>query len=305
MPNTTLDIQNKRWYKDKDINRLMRYYFASHSNVDVLAALLGTDWLGEKGTTNTLKDTLNSLQEVRSDLIAQGQPVKDKILVPINLDKNHWALLYFVFNGQAVQPENIYYFDPFGTPINANVEHALQSVFKQSSIVNINARVQEDGYNCGPWVVEAARSLVDAGAEPSCNISKARLEHEKIIKIAKVKESDDALKTAYSALLSRPESKEFINSLNSLQREFLSKKYLENEITEDTDEDYLLARSLQNEEIKSFLKENKEIKSFLKNTSSRYQPMPYIPGKAMDCHREAAEGNGTNTENQYQRIGIV
>ena len=55
----------------------------------------------------------------------------------------------------------IYYIDPFGHPIPRQLQRILQRQYPGADIVNPDIRFQYDGCNCGPWVVEILRSLVD------------------------------------------------------------------------------------------------------------------------------------------------
>ncbi len=46
--------------------------------------------------------------------------------------------------------------------IGSAVKHALEEVFKESAdIDNFGKRMQQDSYNCGPWIVEFMRSRIE------------------------------------------------------------------------------------------------------------------------------------------------
>jgi len=179
MTKNTQKENDNHWYTDDEINFLLQYYFAANSKVEILTALLGTDWRGEEGKYNTLQSNLQSFHQQR--LLTATASVKNKVIVPINLNNNHWALLYILYNETSQDPATVYYFDPFGKAIDANVNQAVSSAFPTAEIVNIEARVQDDGHNCGPWIIEAARAFVRKGAEPSGNIDSARKEHQAIL----------------------------------------------------------------------------------------------------------------------------
>lgn len=170
--------KDDRWYETDDINLLLQHYFAVNPNVEILTALLGTDWQGEEGSNNTLKANLQSFQQQR---LLASSPTKNKVIVPVNLNNDHWVLLYILYQEKNQYPATVYYFDPFGHAINDDVNQAINDAFPTAEIVNTSARVQSDGYNCGPWIIEAARALVNSGAEPNGNIRAAREEHQQIL----------------------------------------------------------------------------------------------------------------------------
>jgi hypothetical protein len=170
------------YYSDDEVTTLIRHYTKNKPNVDCLEAMLGTNW---KGDQNTLRDNLAEYNLQRAENIANGQPVKDKILIPINLYGGHWVLLYVIYQNDIAKAPQIYYFDPMGNPPPQDLSLAISdvNVFSGIEITNIGQRVQNDGYNCGPWVVEATRGIIDSGAIPEHNydIKGARAEHAHIL----------------------------------------------------------------------------------------------------------------------------
>lgn len=79
----------------------------------------------------------------------------------------------------------IYYFDPLDNPAPNELQGCLlhATLFQGSVIINLQKRVQNDKYNCGPWVIEAARGVIenDSIPEPGFDISQARREHMAVI----------------------------------------------------------------------------------------------------------------------------
>ena len=63
----------------------------------------------------------------------------------------------------------------------SEVSIGVNTAFPQARIADIKIRVQYDLWNCGPWIVEAARSFVSQGTLPNCQIRQARREHVAIV----------------------------------------------------------------------------------------------------------------------------
>lgn len=188
---------DSQWYSDEKVFKLIAHYIRDKLDVDCLAPMLGTDWRGN----NTLRDNLAEYNAQRAQLIAKGQSIKDKILIPINLYNGHWVLLYVLYQQDMTKTQQIYYFDPMGTAIPEDLYKAIvdERVFPGHPIIQLGQRVQTDFYNCGPWVIEAARTLIDSGAAPesTLNIHAARVKHAEIIRTQKA--SNASLQPAISA----------------------------------------------------------------------------------------------------------
>jgi len=171
---------SKHWYSDDEINNLLNYYLRENEEVMLFTAILATDL--KRG--NDLYANLLQFQDQRYQALQKGIYVESKVIIPINLYQNHWALIYLVYP-QGKRIPDIYYFDPFGKTIPKEVETVLfhHHLFLGAKFRNIGERVQWDGHNCGPWVVEVARSIANNGALPTArfNIELARELHEKIL----------------------------------------------------------------------------------------------------------------------------
>jgi chromosome partitioning protein len=178
-----IEAQDESWYSEDEINTLMRYYLNRQEGVCCLEAVSGTYENGK-----LLEQRLNWFERERA-------PEIYKAIVPINLDFRHWALLYIRYgsvSGPHQRTPEIFYFDPFGDRINPICKGVLQNVyfdlfigdcFDDVQIINLDQRVQEDGYNCGPWIVEAARAIVTQGAIPDLgfDIFSARKAHRALL----------------------------------------------------------------------------------------------------------------------------
>ncbi len=170
------------WYTSEDINKLLTHYIGDDPRIELLTSLLATEWAGK----NELRETLIEFNHQRQDFIHNGQVVKNKVLIPINLNQNHWALLYIIYPQNAsLQPE-IYYFDPLGNPIPEEVRQLLHNkeLYPGANITKVNEQVQYNGHDCGPWIIEAARAIIN-GAVPevgSIDINIARATHERLLR---------------------------------------------------------------------------------------------------------------------------
>ncbi len=173
------------WYTGDEIDKLFKSYLSGHSKIVYLDTMLATNYVSQE---NVLRDNLVQFDQRRMNDIRQGLEVSDRVLVPINLRNNHWALLYIIYSTDAATLPDIYYFDPLGGEAPDEVKRALQGGFSlrrlsDVTIIKLNRRVQHDSYNCGPWIVEAARAIARNGEVPeaSLDINQARIEHRQII----------------------------------------------------------------------------------------------------------------------------
>lgn len=158
-----------RWYEDDDINLLMRHFFGNEDDIEVLDAISATQLGGETLAAN--------LRDFEANKMTQNS----RLLIPMNIGGRHWVLAYVRYYKET-NITDAYYFDPLGQNIEANLERVLnQSLQGQVRVVNLDFRVQDDGVNCGPWIVEAARSLVFSCAIPEGNIGTIRNNFNHII----------------------------------------------------------------------------------------------------------------------------
>lgn len=254
-------IQNEAWYNDSDLNQLLNFSLSSHKEVIVSTAMLGTDWhiTDEKGVShrgNELKSYLSQFQLPNN---------KSKVIIPLNLNINHWALLYIVFS--EGRPGAVYYFDPKGSETHREVAQAIKQVYPHVEICNLPIQVQasSDSVNCGPWIVEAAKTLVEDGALPTCDIQQARENQEKILaSIAMLRKSCSQLREL--GLFNTEKRKATLKIINNEVVKNYVDNYLDSvnqQIDTATSEDELLAHQLQHEAIIEFIAEKKAIGIYL------------------------------------------
>ena len=227
LPDTSAELSSFRgsylfhkdthWYTDDEINRLLHYYLKKNHTVECLTGMLGTTNLMKR---NVLIENLKEFNIQRKKLISQGKPVKNRIIIPVNLNENHWVLFYIdsskikssqqktsndqlepFFQQEAAnyqlalvpkqamdQPEelalnSIQYFDPLGGELPGDLRIQLSDLFPNAIITSYSKRLQSDGHNCGPWIVEIAQALANLASLPDAtyDIEMARAAHMNII----------------------------------------------------------------------------------------------------------------------------
>ena len=77
------DKSDNAWYSDDEINTLLDHYRDGNQEVELLTAMLGTDWRDRE--VSVLKDNLIQFNQQRRQQRQQGQAVRYKVLVPVNL----------------------------------------------------------------------------------------------------------------------------------------------------------------------------------------------------------------------------
>ncbi len=184
MPNVNNEDNNSgdyALYTDEDINTLLTYYVSDNQNIELLTAMLGTNWRGR----NELQENLIEFNRQRCQQIESGQAPRNKVLIPVNLNNNHWALLYIVYQQDTDKLPVINYYDPLGHEIPSDISKALSNKenFSTIELINIGQRVQNDSYNCGLWLIEAVKGIVKNGSIPKddYDIVRARREHNSIL----------------------------------------------------------------------------------------------------------------------------
>ena len=173
------------WYSEQQVNTLIAYYCAESKDYDCISSTLGT----KSARGIEFKDIFKQFNEER---LKHGVTVKDKIIIPLNLNRDHWVLVYLDYT-----LGNIYYCDPLGALMPENIRDIIRNevVFSNAEVNPLfpgshhqtAQRLQQDGYNCGPWVVEVARAIVRTEGElvhgverascASLDMNQARKEH--------------------------------------------------------------------------------------------------------------------------------
>lgn len=168
-------LTNDSWYTDHHINLLIGHYLNTRQDVHAIQGISATDARGEQ--------FFNALQDFKQRRENGQLADKTKIVVPVNLDNNHWVLLYIRYRQQENDtiPE-FFYFDPLGGDTPERIKNVVTSLF-QRDILNLASRRQHDHYNCGAWVIETAQSLVLTHSlpQPFIDINTQRAEHVGII----------------------------------------------------------------------------------------------------------------------------
>lgn len=209
------------WYNNDEINNLLTNVLDKHSDIELLTAMLGTDWVAG----NTLREQLIVFNSQRANLIAQGQQVKDKVIIPVNLGTSegqgiHWVLLYIKYHRDLSELPRIIYIDPLGKKIPAVVLNSLQdkSLFPDVNVDSQNVQLQEDGYNCGPWIIAAAQFVVEQEKEISAGTIDVStiLKHLQGLVIDKVRQTQQDLlhPTHISAQPSKASNERFVSQNN-------------------------------------------------------------------------------------------
>lgn len=166
--------QETHWYNHEEMQKLLEYFFGENEQIELFTPI---DCEFQNGSTLTE----NLTDKMRLFIESEARP--KYLLLPINIGNRHWVAL--VINIIDRDSPKIFYADPFGAPMPIEVRHAIDHVFPRISAANIivsPARLQEDGYNCGPWAIEIFKSLVNTQALPNgINIANARREQQEIL----------------------------------------------------------------------------------------------------------------------------
>jgi hypothetical protein len=160
--------EDRDWYMGEAINDLMDHYFGEAPN----AVHPDTLDLG-RGRMHAINiDGLegnvfqhNLIQRERE--ITAGAEVIPGLTIPINIgagEGNHWAGLYIHRIPNTEGTINIFYFDPLGNAMPQRLQDSLKAIYgaggRPINFYQNNHRYQEDGCNCGPWVIEFFRAFI-------------------------------------------------------------------------------------------------------------------------------------------------
>lgn len=179
------------WYQEDHIDKLLNFYLGNQPNLYLFSPLSATNYNKKEGQLNNLRDVFVEYGWQREK---EYIPQNEQVIMPVLIGENHWVLLSIDYAKNSNKPTNINYFDPLGGAVSREVSQAFDQIYPENpvAITNISKRVQHDGYNCGAWVVEAARSLVERNELPmQCNITEKREEHNRVL-ITKNPKIDEA-----------------------------------------------------------------------------------------------------------------
>lgn len=112
---------------------------------------------------------------IRDDFLDQTQhgAVLTYTIVPINFSNAHWATLIIQQNPERRSQPFVYFFDSLGS--SRRKRALLQEMLRMTgvytrvdNITDLSATLQDDGFTCGTWVINAATTIVrllDQGSE--------------------------------------------------------------------------------------------------------------------------------------------
>ena len=143
------------WYTDDEVNFLFSQLSNASSDTQALTAMSGTQLTDKQ----VLHDNLMQFNEWRE---------KDKIFVPVNLNDNHWVLLYVDY---AHDPVLIHYFDPTGDPMPEELAAMLlqRDLYPDASIKSFSEKLQRDSFNCAPWIITITQSILNGTPMPDAH----------------------------------------------------------------------------------------------------------------------------------------
>ncbi len=151
-----------------------------------------------------LKETLD--QAVYSDLIANN---KEAVIIPLNTGHEHWVSLAITKDkeGGIVFTYN----DPMGTNIDPRVDlvNMIKEVCPSAKIVDLHTKQQQNGKDCGAFVVDNLIKMAKGEAilttEESKNIGTTlRQAHAKTMDLEEVKQKVNTIRKSINTYPSRP-----------------------------------------------------------------------------------------------------
>lgn len=153
---TELNVDNS-WYEDEHINALLKFYFpTTQNNIRALPAL---EW-------NVNHSDIHTFIQTRFTNAIGYNPDCFIYFLPLEVNKNHWIGLYV---DRTPQAECVWWIDSMGG-ITEEWKNAVLGILNDKENIGlfantINAehihflpnRLQNDGFNCGPWLIELLR----------------------------------------------------------------------------------------------------------------------------------------------------
>ncbi len=138
------------WYSDDHINYLMEHYLAGRHDTAVVGGISAHLHGG-----GTLRENLQDRTEIA---FVQDQA---QMVVPVNINENHWVGLYIHFTNPDYQAPTIVHVDPYGNIPAQDLGAAIARIFPRCTLQISRTRYQAsgDGINCGPWTVALLEHL--------------------------------------------------------------------------------------------------------------------------------------------------
>lgn len=156
------DAMLYEWYDDARVNDLLKYYFGNSEDLRVLPALpLDND---EGMTSQLIQDRLTTAFADNSTI--------NVFYLPLRINTNHWIGLYI---DKTTNNPLVYWIDPYGGLPDARKEQ-ICILLKETGIFDVTLTpkhisfqeypLQNDGINCGPWIIEILKYIRTKGAFP-------------------------------------------------------------------------------------------------------------------------------------------
>jgi hypothetical protein len=107
-----------------------------------------------------------------------GIAVATKFAIPVHINGNHWAALFLNFQHGLNAAPAVTYVDPLNTDVPVAVRNKIRDCLGVNVIQSSPHQYQNDGDNCGPWVIAILASLAKTGGLPArqLNIEQIRVE---------------------------------------------------------------------------------------------------------------------------------
>lgn len=150
-------VDNDFWYDDEHINNLLKLYFPITQND--IRALPALEW-------NENNSDIHMLIKTRFTNAIGYHPDCFVYFLPLEVNKNHWIGLYV---DRTPEKECVLWIDPMGG-ITEKWKDSILNILNDKEKIGLFAndineehihvlpyRLQNDGFNCGPWVVELLR----------------------------------------------------------------------------------------------------------------------------------------------------
>lgn len=153
------------WYENDQINPLLKREFSNNEDIELLTSL----------PQEFLLSNLQMVEAERNKKIKRGDTVKNQILIPLHINTNHWTLLHIkhLESGCRIQ-----FLDPKGWPLSGELNKCLHQIYPNAEIVDFRLKMQDNDDDCGPWIIEGAKILVDPHSlPPRFGIQHSRRQH--------------------------------------------------------------------------------------------------------------------------------
>ena len=153
----------KAWLRDEDIDNICHEIYKDFSR-QPWTDFKNLDWFCHYPTPtdalpikfDRLRHAFYSVRDAWSSLL-----ISERIwFAPLNLERSHWTLLAV---DSRVDSHWVVFWDPLGHRCPADLWDKLTNFFVGFTCMDLRARVQYDGFQCGVWVcwaVEVFTSLV-------------------------------------------------------------------------------------------------------------------------------------------------